>query len=731
MFPESRRLTLPVAKTMENITLILAILLGAGFTGAWLCKLINLPSVTGYICVGLILGPSGFNLFSEQSVGPQLEHFIQIALMLISFGIGEHMEIARLRSSAKSVILIGLGESLGAFIMVSLGCFIIIQLTGLGGATLNSIVLAILLGSVSVATAPATTMHVIREIKAAGPLTTSLLAVIAMDNGLAIMIFGITLAAVNHLMTAGHGGIAAMIYASLLEICGSLLLGIITGLLLDFVNSRLHQKNEVLTAGLALLLLCGEAARIFGMSPLLAGMAAGFTIVNREHRDLRIFRTFNTFEAPIYVLFFTLAGVHLNFAALATAGWLGLAYFLCRTIGKIGGAGTGALLASSPVTIKRYLGLALTPQAGVAIGLIFLINDDAAGSNFAAIVTPVVLAGVFMSETLGPILTRLAVKLAGETPTASLATTNQPPSDSESTSTSSGDDGDLKQSTVPPGVPMVPWTWPKLSPPMHGEGVVIFGASHIATGAALARMTAIFANYYDAYPMVAQIIPLTGYNAEMQVRDKALLAAIKAEVHNMGSELYAVTKKNDDIALGILETAQQSQTRGIVLGHSAINPAAFQKIIGRIVAEAPCPTIIIKFSGTFHTERILVPFFHKQALKEIKDPLKAIAAVGQHQITLLRLMSSSDTEQDIRQEEEELTHWAAAEKLSQLTTCQVITTEARQKTILKEAANYDLIIMAGPPAQALPQRLMFGSLHAAVAQGCEKTLVTVYPPVRG
>ena len=703
---------------MENTTLILAILLGAGFTGAWLCKLINLPSVTGYICVGLILGPSGFNLFSEQAVGPQLEHFIQIALMLISFGIGEHMEIARLRSSARSVILIGLGESLGAFIMVSLGCFIIIQLTGLGSTILNSMVLAILLGSVSVATAPATTMHVLREIKAAGPLTTSLLAVIAMDNGLAIMIFGITLAAVNHLLTAGHGGIWTMIYASLLEICGSLLLGIITGLLLDFVNSRLHKKNEVLTAGLALLLLCGEAARIFGMSPLLAGMAAGFTIVNREHRDLRIFRTFNTFEPPIYVLFFTLAGVHLNVAALATAGWLGLAYFLCRTIGKIGGAGTGALLASSPLTVKRYLGLALTPQAGVAIGLIFLINNDATGSNFSAIVTPVVLAGVFMSETLGPILTRLAAKQAGEIPTASLA------------ATSSGNDDDLKQSAIPPGVPMVPWTWPKLSPPMHGEGVVIFGAGHIATGAALARMTTIFANYYDAYPMVAQIIPLTGYNAEKQAGDKDLLAALKAEVHNMGSELYAVTNKNDDIAQGILETARQSQARGIVLGHSAINPAAFQKIIGRIVAEAPCPTIIIKFSGTFHTERILVPFFHKQALKEIKDHLKAIAAVGQHRITLLRLMSSSDTEQDIRQAKEELTHWAATEKLSQLTTCQVISTEARQKTILKEAANYDLIIMAGPPAQALPQRLMFGSLHAAVAQGCEKTLVTVYPPVR-
>jgi Kef-type K+ transport system membrane component KefB len=699
---------------MENVTLILAILLGAGFAGAWLCKLVNLPSVTGYICVGLLLGPSGLNLFSAQSVGPQLEHFIQIALMLISFGIGEHMEIARLRSSAKSVILIGLGESLGAFIAVSLGCFIIIRLTGLSNTVLDSLVLALLLGSVSIATAPATTMHVIREVKATGPLTTSLLAVIAMDNGLAIIIFGIMLATINHLMTAGHGGIASMLYASLLEIGGSLLLGVISGLLLDFINSRIPKKNEMLTAGLAILLLCGEAARMFGMSPLLAGMAAGFTIVNREHRDIRIFRTFNTFEPPIYVLFFTLAGVHLNISALTTAGWLGLAYFLCRTIGKIAGAGTGALLASSPLYVKRYLGLALTPQAGVAIGLIFLISNDTTGRNFAAIITPVVLAGVFMSETLGPILTRLAVKLAGELP----------PPDANVPSPILMED----ESTIPRGVPMLPWTWPKLSPPMRGEGVVIFGASHIATGAALARMTAIFANYHQAYPMVAHIIPTVGYNAEKMAHDKDLLTAVKTEIHNMGSELYTVTKENDDIAQGILETAHQSHTWGIVLGHSAINPAAFQKIIGRIVAEAPCPTMIIKFSDTFHTERILVPFFREQALNEIKNPLKALAAVGQHKITLLRLMSSSDSEQDIQRAEKELAHWAAAEQLSQLTTCQVITTEARQKTILKEAKKHDLIIMAGPPSQALPQRLMFGSLHAVVAQGCEKTLITVYPP---
>ncbi len=699
---------------MENITLTLAILLGAGFTGAWLCRLVNLPSVTGYICVGLLLGPSGFGVISGETAGRQLEHFIQIALMLISFGIGEHMEISRLRSSAKSVFLVGLGEALGAFIMVSLGCFVILRLTGLGGNMSDSILLAVLLGSVSIATAPATTLHVIREVRASGAMTTSLLAVIAMDNGLAIMIFGITLAVVKHILSSGQGGIMVTIYAGLLEIGGSLLLGIVTGLLLDFVVSHLRQKNEILTAGLALLLLCGEVARIFGMSPLLAGMATGFTIVNRENRDIRIFRTFNTFEPPIYVLFFTLAGVHLDLTVLATAGWLGLVYFLCRTIGKVGGAGVGALVSSSPKTIKRYLGLALTPQAGVAIGLIFLISNDEVVRQFAAIITPVVLAGVFLSETMGPIFTRQAVKLAGEIPV------NKP----NLTSSLSPQDA---RGAIPKGVPLVPWTWEKLSIPLRTEGVVIFGASHIATGAALARMAAIFANYYQALPMAARIIPTKEYS-DRRGSDEVLFSAIKAEVQTMGSELYMATRQSDDIAQGILDIAGQSNARGIVLGHSATNQTAFQNVIGRIINDAPCPTMVVKFCGVFHTERILVPYYQPDALVEIKDPLKAMAAVGHHKITLLRLMSSSDSEQEVIEAQRKLMRWAVNENLAH-TTCKAIATEARRETILKEAENNDLIIMAGPLQQALPQRLMFGSLHAAIARDCDKTLITVYPAV--
>jgi Kef-type K+ transport system membrane component KefB len=167
----------------------------------------------------------------------------------------------------------------------------------------------------------------------------------------------------------------------------------------------------MLTAGLALLLLCGEGSRLFGLSPLLAGMAAGFTIVNRAHRDIRLFRALNAFEAPIYVLFFTSAGIHFDFSALLVAGWLGLAYLGLRSFGKIIGAGVGGRFSRAPTVVQKYLGLSLVPQAGVAIGLLFLINDDPSVRIFAGFITPVVLTGVVLSELIGPVCAKFALNL--------------------------------------------------------------------------------------------------------------------------------------------------------------------------------------------------------------------------------------------------------------------------------------------------------------------------------
>lgn len=700
-------------------------LLGFGFVVAKVGQFFKLPSVTGYICAGLILGPSGINFLSAESIGQQLGHFTQLALMMISFGIGEHLELKRLRTSAKSVCFIAVFEVLGAFILVCLGIFLVAKLSGLGldsWLTVDYIVLAILLGAISVATAPATTMHVMTELRASGPLTTTLMAVVAIDNGLAIMMFGIFVALAHQLIAVEGGSFFTAISASMIEIAGSLLMGAVTGLLIDFVNNRLRSKNEMLTVGLALLLLCGESARMFNMSPLLAGMAAGFAIVNREHRDLRLFRALNAFEPPIYVLFFTLAGVHLDLSALAIAGWLGLSYFVFRSVGKIVGAGTGAKISSSPEVVRRYLGMALTPQAGVAIGLIFLIKDDVGLYSFSQFITPVVLTGVIFSELAGPIFARYAVKRAGEAFDGPIESVRYQ-------SLLRDVDGDSTKGTAPNGVPMVPWLWERFQQPTRPDGVVVFGATHLATTAALARMAAIFAHNYGAFPLAARVfLPGQTFTPEQKEVEISLTEVARTEVHSMGSELYTVTRESESAAKGIIQIARDTNARTIVLGHSIrLAPNEFHRVLGAVVEAAPCPTIIIKFSGILHTERILVPIVNMRELHLLRNPVRALATVGRHHISFLRLMPSYEKAETVLKAEKRLLRWAEMEGLSAISSCEAIATDARQETILEKTQGHDLVILAGPRLQKF-RRLFFGSLAAGVAQSCPITLITVYPP---
>ncbi|MEN8200665.1 MAG: cation:proton antiporter, partial [Thermodesulfobacteriota bacterium] len=369
------------------VTLGVALLLAVGLLVAKICQRFRLPSVTGYILAGVLMGPSGINLINSHSIGSNLDHFTNIALMLISFGIGEHIELKKLREHTRTLAWIAFFEAMGAFLFVFSAVFLTIYLTGIsvaGWQLQDYIAISLLLAAVGLATAPAATLLVIRELKASGPFTATLLAIVAIDNGLAIMIFGLVIAFVQQITGQVGDAFYLVFINGFINIGQSLLLGIFTGIFLDLVLRYLKNEGEMMTAGLALLLLCGELAVFLEFSALLAGMAAGFILVNRAERDVRIFRVLNSFEPPIYVLFFTLAGTHLDIRALGTAGILGAIYFLARIGGKISGVALGARVANSSKVIGRYLGMGLMPQAGVAIGLIFLIAGDPKLEQFSA-----------------------------------------------------------------------------------------------------------------------------------------------------------------------------------------------------------------------------------------------------------------------------------------------------------------------------------------------------------
>lgn len=701
---------------MQEVTLALACLLGAGFIAAKIGQYFKLPSVTGYILAGLALGPSGLGLVNQAAIGNRLDHFTQIALMLIAFGIGEHLELKRLKPFAKSVSLIGIFETSGAFLLVGVGTFFAARLSGVGPEIWgfkDYVTLAILLGAVSVATAPAATLHVMREMKASGPLTSTLMAVVAVDDGLAIMFFGVAVSLTHQIVGAAAGSFVGAIGSGIIEISGSLLMGLLTGLLIDFVVHRLDNKSEMLTAGLALLLLCGETARLLHFSPLLAGMAAGFTVINRDRRDVRVFRAINTFEPPVYVLFFTLAGAFLHMDALIAAGWVGGTYFIMRTLGKMLGAGVGAHIARAEASVQRYLGLALMPQAGVAIGLVFLINSDPSLEIFSSVVTPVVLAGVVLSELAGPISARLAVERAGEANVARKTKKYAPPPQT------------LEEEER---VSLAPWSWEKLAAPQSPNGAVVFGASHLGKVAALARISTIIAYHYQARPLMVRVLSPQHFanGGQTHWRTRALFDIAEEEVLEMGNILDMEVHHANSVAEGILASAAKNKTWAIILGHPLGRTAPeFTRVVERVASRAACPVVVVRFAGILHSERILVPVVDEAELETVAESVLAMSRVGQHQVTLMRLLAEETTKKDVQLARQRLKDWSDALGLKPPVNQVVKTAESRLETILKEADRADMVIMAASQAKGL-SRLFFGSLGQDVAEHSIKPVLLVH-----
>ncbi|MDA3786690.1 MAG: cation:proton antiporter [Deltaproteobacteria bacterium] len=708
---------------MEHTTLALAVLLTVGLTISYLGKKLKLPAVTCYILAGLLLGPSGFALISEDLASRQLSHFTQIALMLIAFGIGEHIEFKELKKVARTVGSIALAETVFTFILVGMASFLVTRFTMAGDPFWQLpqlLSLATLLAAVAMATAPASTLHVVRELEASGPLTSSLLAVVAINNSLAIMAFGMALALAGNLLASSDASFIATALISAQEIVLALLLGMVTGLAIDFVLHRLSQRGEMLSAGLALLLLCGESARLLDLSPLLAGMAAGATLINRDKRDVRLYRALHDFEPPIYLLFFTLAGSQLHISALGASGLIGICYFLTRLTGKIVGARLGARAANSPPAVRRYLGYALAPQAGVAIGLIFLISATPGLTELAAVITPVVLTGVVLSELIGPLLARFALVKAGEAGSKELTPNPLPGYAGLSARACT----DRLRSTA--GITITPWTWQKLVPPVEKEGVVLFGAAHHATVTGLARLATIFAHHTGADPMAVRVIP-----PNMPLKNEhALFAREEAEVRSMGYSLLKKVVRSDDVAQALSLAVVQNPTKGLIIGYPIEGTIqGFQKVVEQVAEIAVCPVIVVRFHGALHTERILVPLVSLDQLDEVSSVVKALSRVGEHAITLLYLLPYDQPCRQREKKEKELESWLTTHQFKNRHSfhCKVVNTESRQETIYQEAESHDLLVM-GAPRRSSFQRLIFGSLAEAVSQNCQNPLLIVHIP---
>jgi Kef-type K+ transport system membrane component KefB len=397
-----------------NIIFAIALLLLIGYFGGRLARRIRLPEVTGYILMGILIGPSCFHLIPEQILEEELDPLVDIALGIIAFSIGGSLTIPKLKRFGKSIIWITLLQSTGAFLLVTISItFLIPLMLKLDNLSFhNTFPFALVLGAIASATAPAATVAVINELKSKGSFTTTLLAVIALDDAVAIALFGISSSIASSLM--GEMRIYKVVLTPLIEIVGSLGLGLSLGFLLRYISRLLKTDHGFLIVSLGMVCLTSGTAMLFKISFLLANMALGFMIANGGRRDQRFIQILDRFSPPLYAIFFALAGTYLRTKTLFIVGFLGVVFICARIVGKLGGAFLGGCISRASSGVKKYLGLTLLPQAGVAVGLVLIAHENPAFKMYGDTMINIVLASVVVNELIGPPLTSFAIRHSGD-----------------------------------------------------------------------------------------------------------------------------------------------------------------------------------------------------------------------------------------------------------------------------------------------------------------------------
>lgn len=390
---------------MNELAALGVILLVALLAGH-VVKFLRVPEVTGYLLAGVLLGPAGAGLVSHE-VLDSLEVFSEVALGLILFTMGSVFEASRFRRVGRSVALLTAAESLLTASLVTAGLL-------LAGQPLT---VALLLGAIAVETAAASTLMVMRECNAEGPLTEALGGVVALNNIFCLTGFLVVAAGLDLTRQAAATGVSWLVlyrtlYPLLWQLAGSVALGFVVGLLLAAWASKVGEHGEMLILLVGAILLAVGAAQVLELSPLLATLAMGATMVNLSGESRRLFEALAQTDPPLYAIFFVIAGADLNLSLLPSLGVIGLVYVAGRTGGKLAGMFIGARRARLEPVVRRNLGLAALSQAGLAIGLLLTVNRRF--PELAPVVTTVVLAAVTVFELIGPIGARYALTRAGE-----------------------------------------------------------------------------------------------------------------------------------------------------------------------------------------------------------------------------------------------------------------------------------------------------------------------------
>jgi Kef-type K+ transport system membrane component KefB len=360
-----------------------------------------LPRVSLLVILGVFLGRDGVNIIPP-FLHNRFDLIASIALTMIGFLLGGKLTRDSLSRSRKESLWISLTACIGTAVVVTIGLVVV-------GTPLE---LSILLGCIASATAPAAAVDIVMESGSKGPFSEILLLIVALDDAWGLILFSLGLAVVSAMQSVN--GVGEPFIFALREIGGAVLLGVAIGLPATYLTGRIRPGQPILTEALGLVLVCSGLAAWLGVSFLIASMVMGAVIANLAAHHEYPFHAIEDVEWPFMVIFFVMAGATLDVSALFDIGLIGAAYVICRVVGKIVGAGIGGIASNANRSVRRWMGLALLPQAGVAIGMAL-----AAANAFPAQRTTfltIVIGTTIIFEIIGPVFTRLAIRSADADP---------------------------------------------------------------------------------------------------------------------------------------------------------------------------------------------------------------------------------------------------------------------------------------------------------------------------
>lgn len=407
---------------METL-LCISIALAAGLFMSRLSKILGLPSVTAYLVAGIIIGPYGLGRLGFDGIGftsienvQSFELISDVALGFIAFAIGNEFRLSQLKQIGKQATFIGIFQAVIATLCVDA---VLIGLHFIIGDKLP-LSMAVTLGAVAAATAPAATLMVVRQYKAKGKLTDLLLPIVAIDDAVGLIIFAVSFG-IAKAIESGQVNLTAIIIEPLLEIVLSLLLGCIMGTLFSVCEKFFSSNSKRLSLSITFVFFTVAVSMLkfevngihIGFSTLLVCMMLGTIFCNVCDFSAEIMEKTDKWTNPLFTLFFVLSGAELElgvFGDIAIIG-IGAAYIISRSFGKYFGAYSSSKLVGCEKNTVKYLGITLLPQAGVALGMSVTAMEL---GDVGHMIRNIVLFSVLIYELFGPVMTKVALTKAGD-----------------------------------------------------------------------------------------------------------------------------------------------------------------------------------------------------------------------------------------------------------------------------------------------------------------------------